>query len=239
MDLNEFNNEITKYANRINIKLNNEQIQKFYTYMNMLIEWNEKINLTAIVEPKEIIIKHFIDSLTIAEYIEDNSKIIDVGTGAGFPGIPLKIYNDGYEVTLLDSLNKRINFLDEVINALDLKKIETIHGRAEDFAQDNIYREKYDYAVSRAVAPLNILLEYLTPYTKVKGRIIAMKGSNVEEEILQAQNAMEKLDVSIETNKKMELPDKSGSRYILVVEKEKQTRKIYPRKAGMPKKNPL
>lgn len=239
MDLNEFANEINKYANMMNIKLNNTQIEKFYTYMNMIIEWNEKINLTAIVEPKEIIIKHFIDSLTVAEYIEDDSKIIDVGTGAGFPGIPLKIYNDSYEVTLLDSLNKRINFLDEVISALDLKKIETIHGRAEDFAQDNNYREKYDYAISRAVAPLNILLEYLTPYTKVKGRVIAMKGSNVEEEILQAQNAMKKLDVSIEKNQEMELPDKSGSRYIVVLKKEKQTKRIYPRKAGTPKKNPL
>lgn len=239
MDLNEFADEINKYAGTINIKLNNEQIQKFYTYMNMLIEWNEKINLTAIVEPKEIIIKHFVDSLTIAKYINDSSKIIDVGTGAGFPGIPLKIYNENYKITLLDSLNKRINFLDEVIQALDLKEIETIHGRAEDFAQNNSYREKYDYAVSRAVAPLNILLEYLAPYTKVNGRIIAMKGSNVEEEILGSQNAMKKLDVSIENNEEMELPNQSGSRYILVVKKEKQTKKIYPRKAGTPKKNPL
>ncbi|MBP3708756.1 MAG: 16S rRNA (guanine(527)-N(7))-methyltransferase RsmG [Clostridia bacterium] len=239
MDINEFANEINKYANMADIKLNSNQIKKFYTYMNMLIEWNEKINLTAIVEPREIIIKHFIDSLTIATYIDDSSKIIDIGTGAGFPGIPLKIYNESYNVTLLDSLNKRINFLNEVINALNLDNIETVHGRAEDFAQNSSYREKYDYAISRAVAPLNILLEYLVPYAKVNGSIIAMKGSSVNDEISQAQSAMKKLDVTIEKNEKTELPEESGNRYILVIKKEKETKKVYPRKAGTPKKNPL
>lgn len=239
MDFDTFSNEIIKQAKNVGIELDNKKIEMFYTYMNMLIEWNEKINLTAITEPKEIIIKHFIDSLMPAKNIKNNSTIIDVGTGAGFPGIPLKIFNDSYEIVLLDSLNKRIVFLDEVIKKLNLKGIKTIHGRAEDYAQDNKYREKFDYAISRAVAPLNILLEYLVPYVKVKGNIIAMKGSNAEEEINQSKNAINKLDVKIEKNEEIILPENSGSRYIIVINKEKETKRMYPRKAGTPKKNPL
>lgn len=239
MNIEEFSEEFYKQAQKMNIVVNESKIEKFYTYMNLLIEWNEKINLTAITDPKEIIIKHFIDSILIGNNIEDGSSIIDVGTGAGFPGIPLKIFNESYRVTLLDSLNKRTIFLKEVVDKLKLKNVEIIHGRAEDCARDIKYREMYDYAVSRAVAPLNVLLEYLVPYVKVEGNIIAMKGSNAEQELIEAQNAIDKLDVKITEKRIIELPGKFGERYILGFTKKEHTNKIYPRKAGTPKKNPL
>lgn len=239
MKFDEFLNIFKTLAQENNILLDDNKIMKFYKYMVLIKEWNEKINLTAITEPKEMIIKHFIDSLTIINEMKKKSKIIDVGTGAGFPGIPLKIYDESLKLTLLDSLNKRTIFLQEVIKELDLHDVEVIHGRAEDFAQIPSYREKYDIAVSRAVAPLNILLEYLIPYTKVNGKIIAMKGSNAAEEIENSYNALKKLNSNIKEYKKMSLPEQNGERYIIIVEKEKNTPKIFPRKAGIPKKNPL
>ena len=239
MNKEEFLNEFKKQAGLANIEINDNQVSMFYEYMNLLLEWNEKINLTAITEPKEVIVKHFIDSILAAQFIKSESSIIDVGTGAGFPGIPLKIMNESLNLTLLDSLNKRTIFLQEVVNRLNLKNVTIIHGRAEDIAQDNKHREMYDYAISRAVAPLNILLEYLVPYTRVNGNIIAMKGSSAEEEIDIAKNAINKLNVSIREKAVKQLPDESGERYILVFNKEKKTDKIYPRKAGTPKKNPL
>ena len=239
MNIEEFSNEFVKQAERMNIEINDSKIKKFYEYMNLLIEWNDKINLTAITEPKEIIVKHFIDSILAAKYIKDNSSIIDVGTGAGFPGIPLKICNDSYKITLLDSLNKRTIFLQEVVNKLGLDNVEVIHGRAEDYAQDKKYREMYDCAISRAVAPLNILLEYLVPYTRVDGSIIAMKGSNAEQELIEAKNAINKLGAEVREKGGIQLPDDSGERFILVFGKKEHTNKIYPRKAGTPKKNPL
>lgn len=239
MEKKEFNNKIIEYANTLNISIDENKASLFYEYMNLILEWNEKINLTAITEPEDVIVKHFIDSLTIANDIENSSRIIDVGTGAGFPGIPLKIYNESLKITLLDSLNKRTVFLKEVVEKLNLKNVEIIHGRAEDYAQDEEYREKYDYAVSRAVAPLNILLEYLVPYTKINGNVIAMKGSSAEEEINNSQNALKKLDSSIKNIQKINLPKDSGERYIIVLNKNKKTNKIYPRKAGTPRKMPL
>ena len=239
MNIEEFSNEFVNQAKKMNIEINDNQIKKFYEYMNLLIEWNDKINLTAITEPKEVIVKHFIDSILAAKYIKDNSSIIDVGTGAGFPGIPLKIFNDGYKITLLDSLNKRTIFLQEVIDKLGLENMEVIHGRAEDYAQDKKYREMYDYAISRAVAPLNILLEYLVPYTRIDGSVIAMKGSNAEQELIEAKNAINKLGAEVREKSVVQLPDDSGERYILVLGKKEHTNKTYPRKAGTPKKNPL
>ena len=144
MNIEEFSNEFVNQAKKMNIEINDNQIKKFYEYMNLLIEWNDKINLTAITEPKEVIVKHFIDSILAAKYIKDNSSIIDVGTGAGFPGIPLKIFNDSYKITLLDSLNKRTIFLQEVIEKLGLENMEVIHGRAEDYAQDKNYSTYLD-----------------------------------------------------------------------------------------------
>ncbi len=239
MEFNEFLEKFKNLAKKSGLEIEEGKIKKFYDYMILIKEWNEKINLTAITDPKEMIIKHFIDSLTIANQIGENSKIIDVGTGAGFPGIPLKIYNDSIKITLLDSLNKRTIFLKEVVNKLNLKNVEIIHGRAEDFAQNSNYREQYNVAVSRAVAPLNILLEYLIPYVKVGGKVIAMKGSNAIEEINESKNALKELSSNIKEYKKMYLPEENGERYIIIVEKQKNTSKIYPRKAGIPKKKPL
>ncbi len=239
MNLEEFSEEFIKQAQEINIEIDINKIEKFYLYMNLLLEWNEKINLTAITNPKEVIIKHFIDSITISRYIKNNSKVIDVGTGAGFPGIPIKIFNETLNLTLLDSLNKRTIFLKEVIEKLNLKNVEIIHGRAEDYAQNSMYRENYDYAVSRAVAPLNILLEYLVPYTKVNGKVIAMKGINVDDEIKKSNTALNKLEAKIEKKEEIILPESCGNRYIIIINKNNITGKMYPRKAGIPKKNPL
>ena len=182
MEYNNFKEELLYKMKKIDIELTEKQVKQFYNYMNLLIEWNNKINLTAITEPKEIILKHFVDCATINKFIDEN-KVLDIGTGAGFPGIPLKIINEDLEITLADSLNKRIKFLDIVIETLELNKIETIHARAEELAKNKKYRQSYDIVVSRAVAALNVLLEYTTPFIKVGGKVICMKGNNVEEEI--------------------------------------------------------
>lgn len=240
MGLKEFSNEFKKYLNEIDLTLSDEKIEKFYKYMNLIVEWNEKINLTAITVQKEMIIKHFIDSLSIAKNIPSGSKVIDVGTGAGFPGIPLKIYDESINITLLDSLNKRINFLNEVASQLNFNRgIDIIHARAEEMAQNPKYRAAYDYAVSRAVAPLNILLEYLVPYTKLNGHVIAMKGSNADEEIELSKNAIKELGSKVVEKNKFILPEDAGERYIIIVEKLENTKNKYPRKAGIPKKEPL
>jgi len=166
MDIKEFKNVFEKYLNCIDVKLNDEQFNKFYLYMKELLEWNQKINLTAITEPNEIILKHFVDSIIISKYIKD-TFILDIGTGAGFPGIPVKIVNDNLNVTLLDSLNKRINFLNEIINKLSLFAIKAVHGRAEEFGNNLEYRENFDIVTSRAVANLEVLSEYMLPFTKI------------------------------------------------------------------------
>ena len=191
MELEKFSEIFADYLKEINIVLNEEQIEQFYKYMNLLIEWNEKINLTAITKPEEIILKHFVDSLTIAKHIKKEETLVDMGTGAGFPGIPLKIYEKDLKVTLVDSLNKRIKFLNEVIEQLNLEKIETIHARAEEFGKNKKYREKFDISTSRAVANLSTLSEYLIPLVKVNGKVISMKGQEVQEEVKQAQKAIQ------------------------------------------------
>ena len=180
--MEEFKQNMKQYAKKIGIVLEEEQIEQFYQYEKLLLIWNEKINLTAITKPEEIILKHFIDSITIAKYIGANKTLIDVGTGAGFPGIPLKIIRKDIQITLLDSLNKRVKFLNEIIKQLELKEIETIHGRVEEFGKNKKYREKFDYATSRAVANLTTLSEYLLPLVKIEGKCICMKGSTVKEE---------------------------------------------------------
>ena len=170
--MEEFKQNMKQYAKKIGIVLEEEQIEQFYQYEKLLLIWNEKINLTAITKPEEIILKHFIDSITIAKYIGANKTLIDVGTGAGFPGIPLKIIRKDIQITLLDSLNKRVQFLNEIIKQLELKEIETIHGRVEEFGKNKKYREKFDYATSRAVANLTTLSEYLLPLVKIEGKCI-------------------------------------------------------------------
>ena len=235
----EFKNKMKDLAKKINIDLKEKQIQDFYEYMDLLLEWNEKINLTAITEIDDIIIKHFIDSMTIIKYLKENDRIIDVGTGAGFPGIPVAIMNSNFNITLLDSLNKRIMFLDEVFKKLEIKNIKTIHGRAEDFGQNNNNREKYNVAVSRAVANLATLSEYLLPFVKVSGICICMKGPDAENEIEEAKFAIKEFGGKIEKVEKFMLPDSNMERNIIIIKKIKETPKKYPRKAGTPSKQPL
>lgn len=239
MEYEEFKLKFMEKLSCINIQLPESKIRDFYTYMEILIEWNKKINLTAIVEKDEVIDKHFIDSLTISQYIGDSENIIDVGTGAGFPGIPLKIVRDSLKIDLLDSLNKRINFLNEIINKLELKNITTIHSRVEDEANKKEKRESYNIAVSRAVANLPVLLEYLLPLVKVGGKCICMKGANIEEEISNSKKALKELGGEIEKIEKLKLPSTDATRNIIIVRKIANTPKKYPRKAGTASKNPI
>lgn len=239
MEIREFSNKIKDIAKNINLELNDEKVKKFYNYMELLLQWNEKVNLTAITEPNDIILKHFIDSLTIERYIDKNVNIIDIGTGAGFPGIPISIARTDINITLMDSLNKRIKFLDEVIKENKLNNAKTIHARAEELARDKDYREKFDIATSRAVASLNVLLEYMLPFVKVGGYCICMKGSNIEDEILNSKRALNALNGVIEKIEEFELPNSDMSRNIIIVKKVEKTLSKYPRKAGTPTKDPL
>lgn len=234
-----FKNEMIHKCSDINIELPESKIRDFYKYMMKLIEWNEKINLTAIVEASEVIDKHFIDSLTISQYIKDTDTVIDVGTGAGFPGIPLKIVNDNLKIDLLDSLNKRINFLNEIIDELELKNVQAIHGRAEDESKKKEKREKYDVAVSRAVANLPVLLEYLLPFVKLGGICICMKGSNIEEEVNNSKKALKELGGEIVEINKFNLPNTDFTRNVIIVRKIANTPGKYPRKAGTALKSPI
>lgn len=235
----EFNRIMKSYTKELNIELSEIQLNQFYEYMNILIEWNKVMNLTGITDPEEIIIKHFIDSLTVLDKVNKKDSIIDVGTGAGFPGIPIKIALPETKVILLDSLNKRIKFLNEVIEQLQLKDIYTIHGRAEDYGKDKKHREKYDIAIARAVAPLNILLEYLMPFTKVKGKVLCMKASNSEEEINSSKNAVKVLGGELVDTEEFCIPNTEIKRKIIQVNKVNEINKKYPRKAGTPSKEPL
>lgn len=239
MEFNEFKEKLIINVDKLGINLSEIQLKQFYNYMNLLIEWNKKINLTAITEPDEIILKHFVDSLTISKYISDGTKVVDVGTGAGFPGIPLKIVRQDVDITLLDSLQKRINFLDEVINELNLEKITTIHSRVEDFGKNKKYREEFDIATSRAVANLSTLSEYLLPLVKVGGKVISMKGSLIQEELENSKNAIKILGGQIEKVDEFDLPNSDISRNIVLIDKIKNTPNRYPRKAGEPSKKPL
>lgn len=239
MEFEEFKREFEKYLAKMNISLLKEQYGQFYAYMELLIEWNEKMNLTAITEPKEIILKHFVDSLTIAKYVKEDKSIIDMGTGAGFPGIPIKIYRKDVKVVLADSLNKRIKFLDEVIDKLKLENVETIHCRAEELGKNKQYREKFDYATSRAVANLSTLSEYLMPFVKLNGKCIFMKTIEVDEELEKAKKAIKTLGGKIEKVDKFEIPESDLGRSIIIVKKEKITPSKFPRKPGTPVKEPL
>ena len=239
MDIKEFNEIFNKYLKDLNIKLDEEQIKKFYIYMNLLIDWNEKINLTSIIKPEEMILKHFIDCLTIAKYIEENSELIDMGTGAGFPGIPLKIYRDDLKIVLADSLNKRLNFLNEVIDTLKLDSIETIHTRAEELGKNKKYREQFDIATSRAVANLATLSEYLLPFVKVGGKCICMKGPDIDEEINIAEKAIITLGGKVVKKDVFNLPQSDLGRSIVIIKKVKDTPGKFPRKPGTPAKEPI
>lgn len=236
------NNEILKNGfEELKIVYTEEMNAKFEAYKDLLKEWNQKTNITKIENDEEIYIKHFLDSVLILKDKEKDGRktIMDVGTGGGFPGIPLKIINDNYCVTLLDSLRKRVEFLSVVLEGLNLKNMSAIHGRAEDFGQDKKYRENFDICVSRAVAPLNILSEYCIPFVKVGGYFMAYKSENISEEIMKSQNAVETLGGKIKEIKEIRIPSTEIIRKIIIIEKMKSTDKIYPRKAGTPAKNPL
>ena len=226
---------------QLNIPYDKEIENQFIIYRDILKEWNKKINITSIEDNEEIYTKHFIDSVLLLKglNLNENKKVIDVGTGGGFPGIPLKIVNNNYHLTLLDSLRKRIDFLSEVVEILKLNGVELIHGRAEDFGKDKNYREKYDICVSRAVAPLNVLSEYCIPFVKVGGYFAAYKSTNISREIAESDNAIEKLGGKIKEIKEIQLPGTDILRKIVIVEKLESTNKKYPRKAGKPSKEPL
>lgn len=225
------------------LKLNLSDVDKgkFSTYKELLKEWNEKINITTITEDTEIDIKHFLDSLTCLslDLFKGKKTIIDIGTGGGFPGIPLKIMKDNLDVTLLDSLNKRIIFLEEVIQKLELKNIIAIHGRAEELSRTKEYRENFSIAISRAVAALDTLSEYCLPFVKVGGHFIAMKGPDIEEELKSSNNAIKLLGGNVVETRLITLPNSDIVHSLIVIEKIRQTPKKYPRGGGKPRKNPL
>lgn len=238
---NNIENKFIDNLSSFEIRLSDVQLNQFRKYYELLIEWNEKINLTTITEYEDVLTKHFLDSLSIAKLLNKHniSSLIDIGTGAGFPGIPIKIVYPDIKITLLDSLQKRINFLNEVINELNLPSIETIHGRAEDFANQSSYREQYDVCVSRAVANLSTLSELCMPYVKIGGAFISYKSEKADIEIREAQKAVSLFGGDIIKKTSFVLPSTDYERNLLEVVKLKATPKKYPRKAGTPAKLPI
>lgn len=236
---------LLEQARKLNIELNEKQIEQFQIYYEMLVETNKVMNLTAITELDEVITKHFVDSIVLAYVYSDicdeskKMKVLDLGTGAGFPGIPLKIAFPHLNITLMDSLNKRVKFLQSVINELDLENIIAVHGRAEEAARNAIYREQFDLCVSRAVANTATLSEYCLPFVKVGGKFIPYKASDIEEELNQGKKAIQVMGGKLTEVKKMTLPDSDIERSFLFIDKVKNTPKTYPRKAGMASKEPI
>ncbi len=237
-----FREQLFRECTELGISLTETQKQQFEEYCRLLLEWNEKMNLTAITEIPEIITKHFTDSLSLIKILPDlaarKEKMIDVGTGAGFPGIPLKIVFPDLEITLLDSLGKRITFLNEVIRALGLRGIQAVHGRAEDMGRDKVSRETFDICVSRAVANLSTLSEYCLPLLRVGGIFIPYKSGHVEEELVPAMGALDKLGGDISLINRFRLPN-GDDRVLIKITKVEKTPKKYPRKAGTPSREPL
>lgn len=230
-----------KQLMQLEIELTEKQKEQFYKYYELLVEWNKVMNLTGITEYDEVNEKHFVDSLSVKKVIdlEKIESVIDIGTGAGFPGIPLKIAYPHLKVVLLDSLQKRIKFLDAVIEELGLEDIETLHGRAEDYAKKAEYREQFDMCVSRAVANLSTLSEYCIPYVKKGGVFISYKSGEVDEEVKQSEKAVKILGGKIKDIVKFQLPGTEIGRSFIKIEKVESTKKKYPRKAGLPAKEPL
>lgn len=239
----EFKDRLSRELNQFSIILENSQINQFYQYYELLDEWNKVMNLTAITDQNEVITKHFVDSLALVKAMGEIStkeyKIIDIGTGAGFPGIPLKIAFSQLKITLMDSLNKRIKFLNEVIEQLGLKEITAVHSRAEDLGRDKDYREKYDLSVSRAVANLSTLSEYCMPFVKPGGFFISYKSGKIEEELSSAKHAIFLLGGKVNRIESFTLDGAEAERTLIKIEKVSEISKRYPRKAGVPGKEPL
>lgn len=239
----EFRDRIQEEFKHLSIYLEEKQLLQFNKYYELMIEWNQKINLTAITELNEVITKHFVDSLTLIKAVGDirdkKYQVIDIGTGAGFPGIPLKIVFPQLNITLMDSLNKRVNFLNTVVEILELGQLEVVHSRAEDLGRNQEYREKYDIAVSRAVAHLSVLAEYCMPFVKKGGMFVSYKSGKVEQELLEAENSIRLLSGKIHGVEKFILPGSEAERVLVKVYKMNSISGKYPRKAGVPSKNPL
>ena len=234
----EFKNSLKKHG----IELNDEQMAQYELYFKWLVEWNEKINLTAITEKKDVYLKHFYDSLTLAferDMTRENISLCDVGSGAGFPSIPLKIAFPHIKISIVDSLNKRINFLKELTDELGLDNVYLYHSRAEDFGQNPKYRESYDLVTARAVARLNVLAELCLPLVKQGGQFLAMKAAKSEEELTEAKKAIATLGGKVIAEHEVSLPITHDERFIIEIDKKKVTPKKYPRKAGLPNKKPL
>lgn len=233
--------QFIKHLKSNNIVLNNKQQNQFNDYYKMLVDWNEKIDLTTIIEHQDVYLKHFYDSITPSFYFDFNSNlsICDVGAGAGFPSIPLKICFPELKITIVDSLKKRVNFLNNLIQELELTNVEIFHSRAEDFGKIKTFRESFDLVIARAVARTSVLAELCLPLCKVNGTFIAMKGVNVEKELADSKKAVKVLGGKLEQVIELQLPIEKSDRTIVLIKKNKATPKKYPRKAGTPQRNPI
>lgn len=238
MDLKEFEVFFENELKKNNLMLEKSQYEKYYIYMKNILEWNTKINVTAVRDEESFIIKHFIDSLMISNYVNSNVKVIDIGTGAGFPGIPLKLFNENIEITLIDSINKKLNVIRESIKEMNLDKIDIIHSRAEDLAIKEEYRENYDIATTRAVSNLSTILEYMMPFIKIGGYAVCMKGPNYNDELNNAKNAIKILGGKLESIENFNI-NTEYERNVIVIRKIEKTPKRYPRSGNKPLKEPI
>lgn len=238
MDLKEFEVFFEKELNKNQLTVSKDSYEKYFKYMKNVLEWNTKINVTAVRDEENFIIKHYIDSLVISKYVEENPRVIDIGTGAGFPGVPVKLYNEDMDITLIDSINKKLNVIRESIKDLDLKNIEIIHSRAEDLAVKEGYRESFDVATTRAVSNLSTILEYMMPFIKVGGIAVCMKGPNYQEELDSARNAIKVLGGKLEIIENFNI-NTEYERNIIIIKKVLKTPNKYPRSGNKPLKEPI
>lgn len=235
----DFKNKIKEKFNKYNINIDDNQIELLYNFHENLLKYNEIHNLTRIIDADDAIIKHYLDSVLPIKLLKNDSKIIDIGCGGGFPSIPVKILNDKLNITAIDSVNKKTNFVNLMKNTLNFSDFEVIHTRIEDLAHNLNYREKFDYAISRAVAPLNTIIEYSAPFLKNNGYIISYKGSNYEEELKNSTNALEKLHCKVEKIEKYYIEELDTYRYAIIIKKLGDISKNYPRKNNKPRIQPL
>lgn len=238
MNFEEFKNVFIEESKYLNLEISEEQLKLFFDYMKGIIEWNDKINVTAITDEKMFIVKHFVDSLAINKFAVSSKSIIDIGTGGGFPGIPLKIMNKESKITLIDSVNKKLNVIRDITKDMELGSLEIIHSRAEDLAAKTEYREMYDMATTRAVSNLTTILEYMLPFVKVGGIAVCMKGPNFKEELEEAKVAIDVLGGKFEKIESLNVGEEL-ERNIIIIKKVKNTPKKFPRGQGKPLKEPI